>query len=434
MFEKWRSRRLINIVLHYRQQEHAHKASGVPSDDRIGKLRGKAERAASSIGPTGNRDMVDALIEVLMDTDLYKDVRWEVANSLAQLGDPRAIEPLLRVLKNGHNDLLTRYYANRALQRMGWKPGNDIESAEVEVALDRFAESVKFGAAAVPSLIAEIEFEYGRLRSSLTKNDEREYDVGKCHELGKALGMIRDKRAVPALIVALERKSNWEDPEDCLEPRHLFLLDGVLKYIRKYAAQALGAIGERIALPPLVKALSDNSVEVRLAAANALQNFSDLDLSGSDLAWFYIAKQDVQKCIGLGAPAVGPLIEQLERLDWSAAAALGDIGDSRAIGPLRQASRWTGCTSAFHAEVIRALAKMGDQQLVDEVLKIVARHDDWRYLEYWAAIEAIGVLGIPGGIEPLREIVENKYESHDARVFAGRALAKLLNGHPQDSP
>lgn len=73
-------------------------------------------RAAMMLGKLGDPRAVEPLIRALdapgFQTPLY------AAQSLGKLGDPRAIEPLLRVIES-HNDK-TREAAQEALEKLGY--------------------------------------------------------------------------------------------------------------------------------------------------------------------------------------------------------------------------------------------------------------------------------------------------------------------------
>ena len=47
------------------------------------------------------------------------------------------------------------------------------------------------------------------------------------------------------------------------------------KYVRKAAAEALGEIGDKVAVPVLIETLHDTNKYVRRAAANALGRIGD---------------------------------------------------------------------------------------------------------------------------------------------------------------
>ncbi|MBL7132796.1 MAG: HEAT repeat domain-containing protein, partial [Phycisphaerae bacterium] len=104
-----------------------------------------------------------------------------------------------------------------------------------------------------------------------------------------ALGVIKDRRAVTALIAALEAE---KDPKAMVQlglvralgatgdPRATTPLIGCLKhpheYVRRDAAGALGLIGDRRAVPALIGALNDQKLSVRDSTAAALGLIGDV--------------------------------------------------------------------------------------------------------------------------------------------------------------
>jgi len=106
--------------------------------------------------------------------------------------------------------------------------------------------------------------------------------------------------------------------------------------IRKQAARLLGNFIDKRSLGPLLKAMSDPHWIVRESAENALTNF--------------------------GREAVEPLIAALGSASWTtrfrAARLLGELGDQRALGPLRKLSVKKGERTAVREVAEGALAKL----------------------------------------------------------------------------
>jgi HEAT repeat protein len=106
-------------------------------------------------------------------------------------------------------------------------------------------------------------------------------------DVAQALGSIGDKRAIPALLIALkaeERLKKWKVEWDELPTiadkdqrynKYLFLwetLAAEISDLRAAAAQSLGQIGHEEAIPGLIEALLDeNDLQVREAAKQALK-------------------------------------------------------------------------------------------------------------------------------------------------------------------
>ena len=74
---------------------------------------------------------VDALLNALSDYDV--DLRLAAAEALGRIGDARLAQPLTSGLTD--DNPWVRQAAARALERMGWKPADETESALHQAAL-----------------------------------------------------------------------------------------------------------------------------------------------------------------------------------------------------------------------------------------------------------------------------------------------------------
>jgi HEAT repeat protein len=132
-----------------------------------------------------------------------------------------------------------------------------------------------------------------------------------------ALGRIGDPRAIDPLVAALAER-DW--------------------HVGQAAATALGRIGDPRAIDPLVAALAGSDAEVRRAANEALASIGWAPSNAGERAASSIANDAWSTCVEIGAPAVEPLVTILgvggAGVRQAAAAALGRIGDPRAIDPL----------------------------------------------------------------------------------------------------
>ena len=146
------------------------------------------------------------LFNSLEDAKNSDHVRQVAAKALREIGDERAVDPLIKALKDGNWAI--RLFAARALGKIGGK---------------RTAEP----------LIRALKDRNRFVRRTAAE----------------ALGQIGDERAVDPLIKAL-KDGNQE--------------------IREIAAEALGQIGDERAVDPLIEALKDGDWDVRRAATEAL--------------------------------------------------------------------------------------------------------------------------------------------------------------------
>jgi len=124
-------------------------------------------------------------------------------------------------------------------------------------------------------------------------------------------------------------------------------------WVRTCAAGALGEIKDARAVEPLIDALKDKDSEVQNQAAWVLER--------------------------IGKPAVEPLIRMLKAGDpyirMRAAEALGNIGDTKAVEPLLEASQWGwGWYSEdeykfFLGVAAEALGNIGDTRAVEGLIR-----------------------------------------------------------------
>lgn len=283
---------------------------------------------ASLLGQIGGAEAYESLIKLLDDTDeriratafgalskIHNDMiipailntlptlgmqgKGHVIKLMGLTGDPRAVEILLEMLPKS-----TREHKKSIIQSLG-------EIGEPK---------------AIPALIEELE-----------KSD--------CPDLAAhALGQIGNPMAVDALINALDDPvQHW---------------DSFQKKVN--VITALGIIKDERALTSLISLLGDNS-----GGWNPASNLTD-------------DPHDVE-----------PLLSSFGTVAGAAAAALGKIGDKRAIEPLIQVLN-SGGTDA-RAQAIRALAALGDESVLEVLTQVIKQDQDPRVRN--AARSALVALG-----------------------------------------
>jgi HEAT repeat protein len=325
-----------------RDVEGLIKALGYRKDDFV------RRKAAEALGQVGDARAVGPLMAALQDSKAY--VRKAAAGALGQIGDARAVEPLVAALND--RDRNVRSVAGHALDKMGWQPGQDEEGGAYWVVKGAWDKCIEMGAPAVAPLIAVLK--------------DSDSDVRKAGAW--ALGKIGDARAAEPLIAALKDRN---------------------KDVRKAATKALGQIGDARGVEPLVAALKDTDLYVRYGAADALGQIGD-------------------------ARAVEPLIAALKDSDarWAVAEALGHIGDARAIEPLIAALK-NGSSSAGEA-----LGRIGDARAVAPLIAAL-KDGDWHVRG--AAAEALGKIGDARAVKPLIPALK------DGELYVLRAAADALD-------
>ncbi len=261
---------------------------------------GQIGNAIAALGLIGDRSATPALIPFLTD----KDHRLAAATALGLLRDPRAVEPILATLTD--TEKAYRDGAILALRRIGTP--------------------------AIPPLIRTLKSPNVLLRRAA------------------ASGMIGI--GSPAANAALAEALRDEDSE-----------------VRAEAALALGWKGNVAAVPPLVKALSDPDWRVVDAAVSALGDIGTkainplLSVLASGEAGVELQYQVSRALAAMGREAVPDLIAALdtgpEVVQRWVAVALGEIGDPRAVEPLRKLeARAEGNLKWVAQEQLRVLSGM----------------------------------------------------------------------------
>ncbi|MCA2673073.1 MULTISPECIES: HEAT repeat domain-containing protein [unclassified Microcystis] len=345
------------------------------------------------LGLTKSIEVVNELLKALEDSD--KDVRWEAAEALGNIGSETAIAGLLKALE--HSDYHVSWNAAEALAKIGSEtaiPGllKALEDSYKYVRGNAAEALAKIGTeTAIPGLLKALEDSYKYVRGNaaealgnigsetaiagLLKALEDSYEYVRLNA-AEALGKIGSETAIPRLLKALE-DSHW--------------------YVRRDAAEALGKIGSETAIPGLLKALEDSDNNVRWKAVEALGNI------GTETA-------------------IPGLLKALEDSDGfvreKAAEALAKIGSETAIPGLLKALE--DSDNDVREKAAEALGKIGSETAIPGLLKALEDSDGF---VRWEAAEALGNIGSETAIPGLLKALEHSDEY--VRRKAAEALGKI---------
>ena len=337
--------------------------------------------------------IVPKLVETLSDPDA--EVRLAVVGAIADMDDPRAVQALIRILREDPVDEVRAAAAwalgqiedpaavpalmdalrddacEETRKNAAWALGNIEDARAVEAlgaALGDENQEVRHQAmwalgeiespAAVPSLVLALGSDDADVRQTAAW----------------ALGQIEDARAVDGLVAALRSNdpqmretAAWalgqiESP--AATQALMALVTDQVAGVREAAIHALAQIEDPAAAPAMARALADANADVRAIAAHAL---ADMDLATAPPA------------------LIAALRDSNADVRMAAAHALGEIADRAAIDAL------TGALNDDDEDVrlaaIHALLEM-DSDLANGALLELLDHEDPNIRKH--AAEALG--------------------------------------------
>jgi len=122
--------------------------------------------AIEALGAIKSPQSVEPLIHTLR-TDESSEVRWVAALALGEIGDKRAIPPLLASLKD--EDRYVRYGSVKALEQIGWSAETDRDRAYYYLALQDWDTIKKLGKSATGPLIDLLKDQHPAIRAQITE-------------------------------------------------------------------------------------------------------------------------------------------------------------------------------------------------------------------------------------------------------------------------
>lgn len=364
--------------------------------------------AATALGRVGERSALPALTRALEDPD--DSVRKEAVIALVVFGDPSSVPKLMPRLRDSSTTV--RAHVALALSRFG-----DVSAVPGLIdALEDREPIVRINAATALSVLGD-RTSIRPLRRAL--NDESE---SVRHRAAVSLGLLGDKSSTPVLVdiiktgdytlydQAIAILGTTKDPS-AIEPLIAILreADSDITDRLSAAARALGAIGDRRAVQPLIEVLNNrNLVFWRPAATYALAAIQDLPsmqaiLQADDSSNPCEQSSIAESIAAFGPSAIPAIFEALndETTRYKAVIALGFITDPTAVPALLQALEDRHADTRAYAA--HALGKIGDMSTIPALKKALDDSDE--SVRFHAAI-ALGRMKDPSAagllVETLR--------------------------------
>jgi HEAT repeat protein len=310
------------------------------------------ENAARVLGNMGDARAVEPLAHSLRE-DERAGVRKLAAEALGKIGEKSAIEPLVAALED--SSVGVRAGAAEALDELGWKPTTPRARFVFLVAKKDWKTCLELDKSATIDALTVL---LGNSDESVRRDAIR------------VLSQIGGARAVDAIV-------------------------SVLEVAGESAAGALGRMGDRRAVEPLVRRLEEPAKgfykeRVQMAIIRALAKLGDPRAVESLIAALEDRGRDVQV---------------------EAAKALGEIGDKRAVEPL--------VTALKHEHSLQAAGEPASFE------PVVAAQMKNRYAPVRvAAARALGKIGDKRGVEALVSVL-NDDEHRGARLAAAGSLGAI---------
>lgn len=308
-----------------------------------------------AVASIGGRGALDALLPVLADED--EAVSKAAGDGVAAAG-AAAVEPLIAILRSEKAAVGARIRAAAALGQIGDSRAIAPLVATLPTGFTFLQEAVegalvRFGTSAVEPLLATLR----RNASRVIATDEDGFtNYAITERVPKVLGKI-GAPAVEPLIAALQTGGPYVRERAAValgethDPRGVEPLVGAVRkdasgQVRYQAIEALGNIRDARAVPVLVEMLSSRDTDYRGAAAGALAKMQDARAGEALVAAFQ--RNDVIAIVGAcrfyvarGEPgSEDRLIAALERQgDSTMAEVLINSGNERLADPARQWAR-----------------------------------------------------------------------------------------------
>lgn len=217
-----------------------------------------------ALAAIGGAEATNVLVAVAHDDDVA--VRLAAAEALAAAADAQATDTLVAALAD--EDPQVRRAAARGLQRLGWEPPNASAHARLQIAAGDARAVLALGHAAADELIDDLAAP--TLRAAAI-------------ELLAALGAI----GTAALLRAV---------------------GSAAADVRQQALEALAVVGKTDVIPQVLGLIDDAQVEVRRAAARALQRLHWEPADAGERARVLAATEAWDELDACGADAVAPLL------------------------------------------------------------------------------------------------------------------------------
>ncbi|MFX1295839.1 MAG: HEAT repeat domain-containing protein [Promethearchaeota archaeon] len=374
------------------------------------------QASARALGKFKTTEILEPLLQCVNDP--APEVRRLAIRSLGILNYKRIVDPLIEFLKTVKYP--TRIYIIEALGKLG-----DLKSVEILI------EQLKLKRRDYWIIIEAL----GRL------GDQRAVEpILSCLDnntpwwlkriIVRVLGKLRDTRAVKPLITLLKEDEDirpWIIDTLCkLSPPPTEFLIECLKYpiseVRENVAWALGQIGDKMAIMPLIQCLGDSSPFVITRTTESLSKLGAIEAINRLIAFLRVdddnwAYKFSRVFLGF-SPDDLKNVPNTEDTVVMIMKALGDLGDKNTINFLYNYLWVESDIVRFIVE--EAIYKLKDSNIIERLIEQLEESDTWIRL---VAAEALGKLKDRKAVGPLLQILKDQDKQVRKKVVI--ALGKI---------
>ncbi|HYM42372.1 MAG TPA: HEAT repeat domain-containing protein [Steroidobacteraceae bacterium] len=251
-------------------------------------------------------------------------------------------------------------------------------------------------------------------------------------DIERVCAMLRDPE-IDVLNRAVDVVIKANHPETI---RHLIaVLKDENENARRAAVEVLNEVGDAKSVKYLLEALKDSDWWVRSRAADALGKIGGPKVIDAVLQLVRDKDEDIRRAAieilnqTKDERAIDSLIQATRDSDWwvseRAVDALAEIGSKRAVPRLMEMLH-TGSHGKATPIVVRALGRLGDAKLVDQLLPLVARPEREIRIE---AIQALSKVADESQADHVRKELQAQAASPDQTIsrLAAAAVTELDN-------
>ncbi|MFZ2957063.1 MAG: HEAT repeat domain-containing protein [Candidatus Ozemobacteraceae bacterium] len=321
--------------------------------------------AIQEVGAHRLESAVPLLIEALNDPN--PDISAAAASSLGNIGDPRAIDPLLELVRKNDERMLSEapqeVLEENASQAKNVSPSDHSTTENPEINPFRYKEMTLFRI----DLFSKEYFQADGIpipRKELVVKGLKD-DNQQIRKIAAKIAIgLEDPDLVPSLI---ETMQNLKEEES----------------VRYLAAEALGGMHDGRIVDPLIAALQDQNVAVRYSAATALSRCREEKALDALVSAISDPNEFVRSSVAYALGNINnaksseallaALDDEQDIVRFSVAKALGTIGGEAVLEGLKQRMETSG--GRFKVTVVEALGQIKDDRAF-EILRTALRDED----------------------------------------------------------